>query len=80
MATHSLKQINVKTGSKTLKIYPEKLKENGELHSSVGIKLSRQQAVELATSLLVGASTWEEMHLTAFRNRNTVTVTSQQPE
>ncbi|HHQ5621069.1 TPA: hypothetical protein ACSRFI_004077 [Clostridioides difficile] len=80
MATHSLNQATITTNSKALKIYPEKLKQNGNLHDTIGLKLSRQQAVDLATRLLMAAENWEEMRLTAFRKGNNITITSQQPE
>lgn len=80
MATHSLNQTTITTNSKTLKIYPEKLKHDGTLHDTIGLKLSKQQAVDLATRLLMAAENWDEMRLTAFRKSNSITITSQQPE
>ncbi|MFQ4603359.1 hypothetical protein C4U98_00045 [Clostridioides difficile] len=80
MATHSLNQTSITTNSKALKIYPEKLKADGSLHDTIALKLSKQQAIDLATRLLLAAENWEEMRLTAFRKGNNITITSQQPE
>ncbi|WP_342535202.1 hypothetical protein MHI04_22310 [Lysinibacillus sp. FSL K6-1151] len=80
MATHSLKQISNNTNSKALKIYPEKAKPDGGLHDTIALKLSKEQAIELVTRLLMAAENWDKIHLTAFRQGNKITITSQQPD
>lgn len=79
--TVSLKKITIATSTTAQKVYPiVSYDENKKEHKTVAIKLTRNQAIELATNLLIGAKEWEDMHLTAFRGKNSinVTVTSQQ--
>lgn len=79
--TVSLKDVEIKTGSSALKVYPlVSYNKEGKEHKTVALKLDKQQAVELATNLLIGAKKWDYMHITAFRNEKSVnvTVTSQQ--
>ncbi|MNR93659.1 hypothetical protein D3C71_1788860 [compost metagenome] len=81
--TVSLKDIKVKTTSHAEKIYPKvSFNNKGDEHKTIAIKLNREQAIELATNILLGAKEWESMHITAFRNVNSasITVTSQKIE
>ncbi|HFK1457213.1 hypothetical protein WAG12_19735 [Bacillus cereus] len=77
MSTHSLKQANIKTTSKALGIYPKHPKMDEELHKTIGIQLSSEQAIDLATNLLIGAKNWDKLRLTAFRKDNSITITTQ---
>lgn len=77
--TVSLKNVPIKTNSYSEKIYPiVSFSQNGKEHSTVALKLNTEQAISLATNLLIGAKKWDNIFLTAFRDTNSVTITSQQ--
>lgn len=79
--TVSIKNIDIKSNSRAEKIYPiQTYDKNGSLHKTIGLKLTKDQAIELATNLLIGSKKWDTMNLTAFRDPNSinVTVTSRQ--
>ncbi|MCG6170952.1 hypothetical protein JEG43_12520 [Anoxybacillus sp. LAT_35] len=81
--TVSLKSVDIPTNSYAQAIYPKITYDaEGKEHKTIGLKLNKQQAIDLATNLLIGAKQWDEMRITAFRNSNSisVTITSQQPE
>ncbi|HET6307277.1 MAG TPA: hypothetical protein VFG12_08830, partial [Rhodopila sp.] len=50
------------------RIYPVEASKHeiGEL-KTVGVKLNRQQAIHLATALLIAARGWDEIDITAYR-------------
>ena len=60
------------------KLYPiETYDKVGKEHKSIAIKLTKQQAIELATDLLIGAKEWDELFVTGFKQTKPyVTVTS----
>jgi hypothetical protein len=79
--TVSLKNIEINTNSYAEQVYPKvTFDANGKEHKTIALKLNRQQAIDLATNILIGAKKWDEMYITAFRNANSIsiTVTSQQ--
>jgi hypothetical protein len=84
----STKQINIDPNVRVLRVYPidGSKKQIGDL-KTVGIKLSREQAVHLARVLLAAAQDWDEIDITAYRGQgrqsdgtNQLTVTSMRPE
>ncbi len=61
-------RITVDTHLRCLKVYPpEGAGPDLAALPTVGVKLSREQAVALARVLLAGAQEWDEMELVAFR-------------
>jgi hypothetical protein len=68
MARESSKSIRVDPNVRCLRIYPteETNKKVREL-KTVGIKLSRDQAIHLARVLLAVSQEWEELDLTGYR-------------
>ncbi len=60
-----------------LKVYPpEGADPNLDALPTVGVKLSREQAVALARVLLAGAQEWDEMELVAFRGEKSKDATA----
>ena len=74
MKTLTMKDVNLKANSKVTEIYP--IRPEGD-KSTVGIKLTSKEAMDLAKMLIVGASDWDVLRVTAFRGSGTVSVTSQ---
>lgn len=75
MKTLTMKDVNNKTYSKAMKIYPVNQMES---KNSIGIKLTKEEAIDLARQLMIGASKWDVLRITALRSNNNVTVTSQE--
>jgi hypothetical protein len=76
----SVKSVPVRTSIVCSRIYPvmdsriEFLKDL----TTVGVKLSALEAMQLATNILLGLQGgWPELTLTANRNKNRLTVTTQ---
>jgi hypothetical protein len=68
MARQSSKSIKVDPNVRCLRVYPveDTAKAVQEL-KTVGIKLSRDQAVHLARVLLAVSQEWDEIDITAYR-------------
>lgn len=68
MARESSKSIKVNPNVRCLRVYPiEKTNKSIEELKTVGIKLSRDQAIHLARVLLAVSQEWREIDLTAYR-------------
>ena len=68
MSRKSPGQIKIKGNVKCLRVYPtENTKKNVEELKTVGIKLSKEQAIHLARVLLAASQDWEEIDITAYR-------------
>ena len=68
MSRKYVKEIVPKGNLRCMRIYPVELtKKNLSKLKTVGIKLTKKQAVDLGTSLLVASQEWEEMDLTGHR-------------
>ena len=88
MTRQSVKQIEVDTNLRCLRVYPvEGSKKTISELKTVGLKLSKEQAIHLARILLVAAQEWGELEITAYRTKtrgsdNTyqITVTSSQSD
>jgi len=88
MARKSVRSIEVDPNVRCLRIYPtEETQKNVKELKTVGIKLSKEQAVHLARVLLAVTQEWDEVDLTAYRLERRkldgtyhVTVTSFHPE
>jgi len=88
MARKSATSIKIDPNARCLRIYPtEQTQKSVKDLKTVGIKLSREQAVHLARVLLAVTQEWNEIDLTAYRlkKRKTddtyqITVTSFHPE
>ena len=64
----SIRQINLDPNVRCLKVYPvEGTSKNVEELKTVGIKLSKEQAIYLAIALLVASQKWKEIDITAYR-------------
>jgi hypothetical protein len=83
----SASSIKIDTNVRCQRIYPVEDKKHAEKKiaelKTVGIKLSRAQAIHLARVLLAASQEWEEMDITAWRvykrqtdNTYNITVTS----
>jgi hypothetical protein len=86
MSRQSAKQVSVDPNVRCLKVYPVEgsSKTMAEL-KTVGLKLSREQAIHLARVLLAVSQDWDEIDITAYRtnprqsdNTYQITVTSMQ--
>lgn len=65
---HSAGAISVDTNIRCLRIYPtEATKRTVAELQTVGIRLSKDQAIHLARVLLVVTQEWEEVDITAYR-------------
>ena len=88
MPRKSTKSIAISPNVRCLRVYPmEGTKKSISELKTVGIKLSRAQAIDLARSLLAVSQDWEEVDVTAYRLERRksddtyhVTVTSAQPD
>jgi len=68
MGRMSTTGIVVDPNLRCLRIYPtEKSDKSLRELKTVGIKLSREQAIDLARALLAGTQEWEEIEITAYR-------------
>lgn len=68
MARRSARSITIKPNVRCLRIYPtEDTHKSVRELKTVGIKLSREQAVHLARVLLATSQDWEEIDITAYR-------------
>lgn len=85
MDRKSSKSITINPNLRCLRIYPVETstKQISEL-KTVGLKLNKEQAIELARVLLAVTQEWEEIDITAFRLRQRksdgtygITITSQ---
>ena len=87
MGRKSPKSIKIDPNVRCLKVYPtEDTHKNVKDLKTVGIKLSKEQAIHLARVLLAVTQDWDEIDITAYRlkqrkNDNTyqITVTSYLP-
>lgn len=77
----SLKDITINTTIGVEKIYPKVSFSNKQKeHKTIDVVLSKEQAIKLATDLLIGAKEWDSINLTGFRAKVPyVTVTIHQP-
>ncbi len=68
MSRQSVKEISVKANLRCQRIYPV---ESNNKHVSelktVGIKINKYQAIDLARALLAATQEWDEMELTGYR-------------
>ncbi len=68
MTRKSPKSITVNPNVRCLRVYPvENTKKNVQELKTVGLRLSKEQAVHLARVLLAVAQEWEEVDITAYR-------------
>ena len=68
MTRKSVTSIKVDPNARCLRIYPtEQTQKSVKDLKTVGIKLSREQAVHLARVLLAVTQEWDEIDLTAYR-------------
>jgi hypothetical protein len=64
----SASAVRVDTNVRCLRIYPtEDTKRTVSELQTIGIRLSKEQAIHLARVLLVVAQDWDEMDITAYR-------------
>ena len=83
MPRESVRQIEIDHNVRGLRVYPVEGTDRtmAEL-KTVGMKLSKGQAIQLARVLLVAAQDWDEMEITAYRqprqsdSTHQITVTS----
>lgn len=71
MTRKSAGQVRIKPNLRCLKVYPttETSKSVADL-KTVGIKLSRVQAIEMARVLLAVSQDWNEIDVTAYRQNS----------
>ena len=68
MARKSPRSISINPNVRCLRIYPtEDTDKSIRNLKTVGIKLSKEQAVHLARALLAVAQDWDEVDITAYR-------------
>jgi hypothetical protein len=68
MARQSSKSIKVDPNVRCLRIYPvEDTTKDVKKLKTVGLKLSRDQAIHLARVLLAVSQEWDEVDITAYR-------------
>lgn len=78
----STTNINLPSYVKCKKVYPlEGTRKNIEELKTIGLKLSKSQAVEFAGLLLAASRSWSEIDITAYRKKESdslyrITVTS----
>ncbi len=64
----SSKRLSIDPNIRCLRVYPtEDTAKNVKSLKTVGVRLSRDQAIHLARVLLAGSQSWEKMDLTAYR-------------
>jgi hypothetical protein len=65
---HSASAISVDTNVRCLRIYPtEETKRTVPELQTIGIRLTKEQAIHLARVLLVVTQEWDEVDITAYR-------------
>lgn len=68
MPRKSIGSIKVEPNARCTKIYPtEDTKKNVADLKTIGIKLSKEQAIHLARVLLAASQEWDEIEITAYR-------------
>jgi hypothetical protein len=68
MKRQSASAVNVDTNVRCLRIYPtEDTKRTVSDLQTVGIRLTKEQAIHLARVLLVATQEWDEVDITAYR-------------
>ena len=68
MSRQSAKQISIDPNVRAMKVYPVTGSSRSlEELKTVGIKLSKEQAVHLARVLLAAAQDWDEIDITGYR-------------
>ena len=87
MARRSAKSVKIDTNVRCNRVYlVEETNKNVRELKTVGMKLSKDQAIHLARILLVVSQEWEEIDITAFRLKRRadgsyqITVTNYQPQ
>ena len=87
MARRSAKSVKINTNVRCNRVYPvEETNKNVREFKTVGMKLSKDQAIHLARILLAVSQEWEEIDITAFRLKrradgtHQITVTNYQPQ
>ena len=88
MARRSPRSISIDPNVRCQRIYPTEDTQKGVADlKTVGMKLSRDQAIHLARVLLAASQEWEEVDITAYRFEKRkgdgtyhITVTSFEPE
>jgi hypothetical protein len=87
MVRKSAKSVKIDTNVRCNRIYPvEGTNKNVSELKTVGMKLSKDQAIHLARVLLAVSQEWEEIDITAYRLKRRadgtyqITVTSYQPQ
>lgn len=86
MGRKSVKSITVNPNVRCLRVYPVEGTSKSVKHlKTVGLKLSREEAIQLSRVLLAVTQEWEHIELTAYRLKRRksdgtypLTVTSQQ--
>ena len=68
MPRKSIGSIKLEPNVRCTKIYPtEDTKKNVADLKTIGIKLSKEQAIHLARAILAASQEWEEIDITAYR-------------
>ncbi len=88
MPTATMRSLKIKSSLHCFKIYPgEQTKRTIEELKTVALRLTKSQAVDLATALLAAAQHWEIIDITGFRRPSQgqstgypITVTSKQKQ
>jgi hypothetical protein len=87
MARRSAKSVKIGTNVRYNRVYPvEETNKNVRELKTVGVKLSKAQAIHLARILLAVSQEWEEIDIAAYRLKRRadvtyqITVTSYQPQ
>jgi hypothetical protein len=87
MARRSAKSVKIDTNVRCNRVYPvEETNKNVRELKTVGMKLSKDQAIHLARILLVVSQEWDEIDITAYRLKRRsdgtyqITVTSYQSQ
>jgi hypothetical protein len=68
MSRKSLKDIVLSTNLRCLRVYPvESTNKKASELNTIGIKLSKQQAIQLARGLLAASQDWNNIEITGYR-------------
>ena len=68
MPRKSIKEVVADANLRCMRIYPiESTQKNVSDLKTIGIKHSKQQAINLARALLLASQDWEEMEITGYR-------------
>ena len=68
MSRKSSKSISVNPNVRCLRVYPaEETSKNVEDLKTIGLKLSKEQAIHLARVLLAVTQEWDDVDITAYR-------------